>query len=322
MCCSFKLNKYGSNKLIIIKSRDILKSQIKRVRIAEQGAKVSIGVYVILAIAKIGVGFYLRSSSLSADGLNNLTDVLSSVTVLVGLKTARKPADDNHPYGHWKAEPIASLITSFIMLFVGFQVFQSSIVRLYRGELIAPNRLAAVIAVVSAVILLFLYRYNLRLAKKAKSTGLKAVAQDNLADSLTSLATAVAIVGASLGWIWLDSIMASIVALIIVKTGIEIFKESTFSLSDGFKDKHLSLYRSEIQMIPEVISVPSIKARMYGANTYVDVTILVDRNMTVQEGHDITESIEKLLYEKFDVMHTDVHVEPDNIVEQFNEEQM
>ncbi|MFO8068389.1 MAG: cation diffusion facilitator family transporter [Alkalibacterium sp.] len=299
-----------------------MKSQIKRVRIAEQGAKVSIGVYVILAVVKIAVGFFLRSTSLSADGLNNLTDVLSSVTVLVGLRTARIPADHNHPYGHWKAEPIASLITSFIMLFVGFQVFQNSLVRLYSGELVPPNRLAAIVAIVSAVVLLFLYRYNLILAKEAKSTGLKAVAQDNLADSLTSMATAIAIIGASFGWVWLDSLMASVVALIIIKTGIGIFKESTFSLSDGFKDKQLSLYKSEIQTIPEVISVASIKARMYGANTYVDVTILVDGDMTVQESHDVTENIEKILYEQFDVMHTDVHVEPDDLIKQFNEEQM
>ncbi|WP_256244442.1 cation diffusion facilitator family transporter [Alkalibacterium sp. 20] len=299
-----------------------MKSQINRVLIAEKGAKVSIGVYVILAIVKIAVGFFLRSTSLSADGLNNLTDVFSSVTVLFGLKTARIPADANHPYGHWKAEPIASLITSFIMLFVGFQVFQSSIVRLYRGELVAPNQLAAVIAIISAIVLLFLYRYNLLLSKEAKSTGLRAVAQDNLADSLTSIATAIAILGASFGLVWLDTVMASIVALIIVKTGIDIFKESTFLLSDGFKDKQLSLYKTKIQMIPEVKNVASIKARMYGANTYVDVTILVDRNMTVQESHDITETIEKLLYEKFDVMHTDVHVEPDGLINQFNEEQM
>lgn len=299
-----------------------MNSQIKRVKIAEQGARVSIAVYVLLAVTKLSVGYFMRSTSLSADGFNNLTDVLSSVTVLVGLKTARKPADANHPYGHWKAEPIASLITSFIMLFVGFQVFQNSILRLYRGELIPPNRLAAVVALISALVLFILYRYNLNLAKKAKSTGLKAVSQDNLADSLTSLATAAAILGASIGWVWLDSIMATIVALIIVKTGVDVFKESTFSLSDGFKDKHLYLYKSKIRMVPKVKSVPSIKARMYGANTYVDVTILVDGEMTVQEGHDVTEIIEKLLYEEFDVMHTDVHVEPYDLTDQFNREQM
>ena len=295
---------------------------MQRVKMAEQGAKVSISVYMILALAKFVVGFFLDSSSLSADGLNNLTDVLSSVTILAGLKTARKPADKNHPYGHWKAEPIASLITSFIMLFVGFQIFQNSILRFFQNELVEPNKLASIVALISSFILFILYRYNLNLAKNVNSDGLKAVARDNLADSLTSLATAMAIIGSSIGWVWLDNMMASVVAVIIIKTGIDVFRESTFSLSDGFKDKHLHSYKIKILTLDKVKEVSSIKARMYGANTYVDVTILVDGKMTVQEGHDITERIEKLLYDEFDVMHTDVHVEPDNLIKQFNRDQM
>ncbi|MDN6294678.1 MAG: cation diffusion facilitator family transporter [Alkalibacterium sp.] len=304
------------------KSWDNLNNQMQRVKMAEQGAKVSISVYMILALAKFVVGFFLDSSSLSADGLNNLTDVLSSVTILAGLKTARKPADKNHPYGHWKAEPIASLITSFIMLFVGFQIFQNSILRFFQNELVEPNKLASIVALISSFILFILYRYNLNLAKNVNSDGLKAVARDNLADSLTSLATAMAIIGSSIGWVWLDNMMASVVAVIIIKTGIDVFRESTFSLSDGFKDKHLHSYKIKILTLDKVKEVSSIKARMYGANTYVDVTILVDGKMTVQEGHDITERIEKLLYDEFDVMHTDVHVEPDNLIKQFNRDQM
>lgn len=296
--------------------------QFDRVKSAERGAKISISIYIILALLKVILGSEFRSSSLLADGFNNLTDVISSVTVLVGLKTARMPADDNHPYGHWKAEPIASLITSFLMLLVGFQVLERSISRMITGEITPPNQLAAIVSIVSTLVLFTLYRYNLSLAKRVNSAGLKAVSNNNLADSLTSLATAVAIIGASSGLIWLDRIMAIIVSLIIIKTGIDVFKESVFSLSDGFKDKHLAEYKTNILNISQVKEVPSIKARMYGANTYVDVTILVDGNLTVQEGHDITEHIEKMLYENFDVMHTDVHVEPDSLENQFSEEQM
>lgn len=296
--------------------------QFDRVKSAERGAKISISIYIILALLKVILGSEFRSSSLLADGFNNLTDVISSVTVLVGLKTARMPADDNHPYGHWKAEPIASLITSFLMLLVGLQVLERSISRMITGEITPPNQLAAIVSIVSTLVLFALYRYNLSLAKRVNSAGLKAVSNNNLADSLTSLATAVAIIGASSGLIWLDRIMAIIVSLIIIKTGIDVFKESVFSLSDGFKDKHLAEYKTNILNISQVKEVPSIKARMYGANTYVDVTILVDGNLTVQEGHDITEHIEKMLYENFDVMHTDVHVEPDSLENQFSEEQM
>lgn len=297
-------------------------NKYNRVKLAERGARVSISVYIILALVKVLLGYFLNAASLLADGFNNLTDVVSSVTVLIGLKTARKPADSDHPYGHWKAEPIASLITSFIMLFVGFQVLQSSIVRIISGEITPPDQSAAIVSVASAIVLYLLYRFNLSLANKANSAGLKAVSKDNLADSLTSSATAIAITGASFGWGWLDGVMAVIVSLIIIKTGVEVFKESSFSLSDGFKDKHLTEYKNEILLLPRVKEVATIKARMYGANTYVDVTILVDGMMTVQEGHDVTEMIEEVLYEKYDVMHTDVHVEPDTIEDQFNKDQM
>jgi cation diffusion facilitator family transporter len=299
-----------------------MENRFERIRVAERGARVSIAVYILLAIAKIGVGYIFASSALTADGFNNLTDMISSVTVLIGLRAARKPADENHTYGHWKAEPIASLITSFVMLLVGFQVFQSTITRMIAGEMTPPNQLAAIVALGSMVIMFGVYRFNMRLANRVQSNGLKAVAKDNLADALTSLATAVAIFASAYGLIWVDGLMAIVVALIIFKTGVEVFRESTFSLSDGFHEEELTEYRQALETIPQVKGIESIKARMYGTNIYVDVTILVDAKMTVQEGHDITEIIEKLLYEKHDVMHTDVHVEPDTIIQQFNQDQM
>jgi cation diffusion facilitator family transporter len=299
-----------------------MENRFERIRVAERGARVSIAVYILLAIAKIGVGYIFASSALTADGFNNLTDVISSVTVLIGLRAARKPADENHPYGHWKAEPIASLITSFVMLLVGFQVFQSTITRMIAGEMTPPNQLAAIVALGSMVVMFAVYRFNMRLANRVQSNGLKAVAKDNLADALTSLATAVAIFASAYGLIWVDGLMAIVVALIIFKTGVEVFRESTFSLSDGFHEEELTEYRQALETIPQIKGIESIKARMYGTNIYVDVTVLVDAKMTVQEGHDITEIIEKLLYEKHDVMHTDVHVEPDTIIQQFNQDQM
>lgn len=299
-----------------------MSDQFNRIKMSERGAVVSIIVYISISMLKLLVGNLANSGSLTADGYNNFTDVISSVTVLVGLRTARRPADENHPYGHWKAEPIASLITSFVMLFVGFQVLLTSISRLIQGEIPAPNLTAAWIALISAIVLFIVHRYNLHLAKNTKSNGLKAVAKDNLADALTSLATALAIFASSFGFAWLDVVMALIVSFIILRTGVEVFKENAFSLSDGFREEDLEKYKRAIATIPYIEEIASIKGRMYGNNTYVDVTILVDAHMTVQEGHNITEELEELLYEKFDVQFTDVHVEPDTIRDQFSNEQV
>lgn len=298
-------------------------SREERVKLSERGAWVSIIVYIILALVKAGSGLIFNSAALLADGLNNFTDTISSIAVLIGLKTARKPADDYHPYGHWKAEPIASLVTSFIMLFLGLQLLISAITSLIRQEVNQPpSNLAAIISLLAMLVLLAVAGYNRKIAIESSSFGLEAVSKDNLNDALTSLATALAIFTSSLNLAWLDQVMAIVIALIILKTGIGVFKQSSFALSDGFDDSLLQAYHDRISQLEEVQAIPQLKARMYGANIYVDCTILVQAQMTVQESHDITEVIEKILYEEFDVMHTDVHVEPHNIQDQFSDEQM
>ena len=154
------------------------------------------------------------------------------------------------------------------------------------------------------------YIFNHRLANRINSLGLAASAKDNLSDALTSFATAIAIFGSIFGLYWLDGVMAVFVGIVIIKTAIDIFRESAFSLSDGFETNHLAEYRQAILDIPDVQQVTSIAARSYGANVYVDVTILLDAELTVLRSHEITEAVEDCLRTVFNVFETDVHVEP------------
>ncbi len=287
-----------------------MSKQVERLQESENGAKVSIAVYILMAGLKLGVGLFFNASSLIADGFNNFGDVISSIAMLIGLRTSRIPPDDNHPYGHWKAESIASLLTSFIMILLGMQVLTDAIGKILSGELIAPNPLAGIVGLISAMVMWGVHRYNLNLSHKTHSKGLKAVAKDNLADALTSLATAIAIFAASFSLWWVDYVMALIVGGIILKTGVEIASENMFSLSDGFNQQLLNEYRASVIKINRIQQIVSLKARMYGNNIYVDITIVVSGNMSVQESHDLTEEVEELLFKQFDVMHTDVHVEP------------
>lgn len=287
-----------------------MQDRYEELKRAEKGAIVSIVAYIFLSLIKISIGVTYQSVALRADGLNNLTDVFSSIAVLTGLKLARRPADDNHPYGHWKAETIASLITSFVMLFVGIQVLYSSFNRIIAGEIMPPEKITGWIGFIGAVIMMGVYFYNLVLAKKINSEGLKAVAKDNLSDALTSLGTTIAIIGTMLGYVWMDGAMAIIVSIIIIKTGLGIFHDSVFSLSDGFNTADLDRYKASILSLPNVLSVKDIKARKYGANIYVDLTIIVDATLTVREGHQITENVERILRDSYGIIDIDVHVEP------------
>ena len=92
-----------------------------------KGAWLSIGTYLILSSAKLTIGYIGTSEALKADGLNNTTDIIASIAVLIGLRIAQRPPDSNHQYGHLRAETVASLVASFIMLVVGLQVLVSSL---------------------------------------------------------------------------------------------------------------------------------------------------------------------------------------------------
>ena len=282
----------------------------QRLKQAERGAILSIITYILLSTSKLIVGKLFFSQALFADGLNNLTDVLSSILVFVGLKISQKPADKNHPYGHWKFETIASLITSFIMCIIGLEVIKDAWNTIIQTKHESPSMFTAIIGLISSIILFGVYHYNNLLATKINSIGLKAAAKDNYSDALTSISTSIAIFAASLGISWLDGVMAFIVGMMILKTAYDVFSESTFQLTDGFEPEKMKEYKPLILSHPEVKSIEEMKARRYGSNIYLDLTVCMDSNLTVWRSHEITEEIELELTEHFGINFIDIHVEP------------
>lgn len=278
-------------------------------RLAQKGAYISIVMYVILSIIKYIVGTSYHSSALRADSLNNLTDIFVSVAVLVGLKISIKPADKNHPYGHMKTENITTLIVSFIIMFVGIQVISSNIPVLFTGEYGQPSTLTIWVSFISGIVMLLVYKFNDSLSKKTKSTSLKSAAKDNLSDALVSIGTGIGLIFTQIGFPIVDIVLAVILGVIIVLTGFSIFKESIFTLSDGFHEKDLNNYSEDISKIPGVIDVPSIKGRYHGNSVFLDVTIVVDKKLSLDEAHDICDLVEKEL-QKSGVYSSYVHPEP------------
>ena len=283
----------------------------QRLKQAERGAILSIITYILLSSSKLIVGKLFFSQALFADGLNNFTDVLSSILVFIGLKISQKPADKNHPYGHWKFETLASLMTSFLMCIIGLEVIRDAWGYFKSPIQEQPSLITAIIGGISALLMFGVYRYNHSLAIKIHSLGLKAAAKDNLSDALTSLSTSIAILAAKLSFSWLDGVMAIIVGMMILKTAFDIFKESSFQLTDGFEPEEMKEYKPIILAHPEIKTIEEIKARRYGSNIYLDLTVCMDPNLTVWRSHEITEEIELELEEHFGITFVDIHVEPD-----------
>lgn len=285
-------------------------SEYQNIKKGEKGAWISIIVYLVLAAAKLTIASIGNSEALRADGLNNTTDVIASVAVLIGLKISRKPPDQDHHYGHFRAETIASLVAAFIMMTVGIEVIIGTIQDIINQEVSEPQLLTAWTALAAAAVMYFVYRYNLNLSKKIDSNALYAAAQDNRSDALVSIGAAIGIFGSQFGAYWLDPLAGLIVGLIICKTAWEIFRDSTHSLTDGFDEEKIESIRDTISKHPDVWAVKDVKARLQGNQTLVEATIHVNPHITIEQGHTITDDVEDTLEKEHHILYAHIHIEP------------
>lgn len=286
-------------------------SQSENLKIAQRGAYLSLVVYIILSVAKFVTGYVYQSAAVRADALNNMTDIIVSIAVIVGLKISIKPADKNHPYGHLKSENISTLLVSFIIMFVGIQVVIENAPRLITQDKNVPNVITIIVSVVSGVIMLGVFYVNRQLAKKTNSSSLQSASKDNLSDSLVSIGTAIGLVFTQIGFPIVDIILANILGLLIIYTGFGIFRESIFALSDGFNEKDLEEYRNDILEVKDVIDVNNIKGRYHGSSIFIDVTIVVQPDLSLYEAHQICDRVENHLHEK-GISSVYVHPEPNS----------
>ncbi|MEH6949348.1 cation diffusion facilitator family transporter [Bacillus sp. JJ634] len=279
-------------------------------KLGERGAIISIIAYICLSVLKLAIGYISDSAALKADGLNNTTDIIASIAVLIGLKLSQRPPDKDHGYGHWKSETIASMIASFIMVAVGIQVLLDAVTSMIQGGKESPDIIAAYVGVFSALVMYFVYRYNKKLAIKINSKSVMAAAKDNISDAWISIGTAVGIFGSQLNMPWLDTVTAIIVGLLICKTAWDIFKQASHELSDGFDPEKIELYKNVILKVGGVKGIKGIKGRNYGNNEVIDVEILVNSTLDIKEAHEIATHIEKVMINDYGVYDVHVHVEP------------
>lgn len=282
----------------------------KRLPSPQIGAWISMVVYALFAAGKLTIGFLGNSHALWADGINNVSDLFVSMTVLIGLRMANKPPDPDHPYGHERMETIASLLASFVIGMAGLQVLQRAIAQWMRGVAPTPDLLTVYVGIASSVVLWGVYRYNAHLARITQRRALLAVAMDTRSDAFVSAGTCIGIGGAIYGIGWLDAATASLIGVVILWTAWKIFREATWALSDGFEPLHLSTYTTTIKAVKGVLAVQDVRGRLHGNVPILDVTICVDPLLTVSESHRISEHIEHVMYAQHQLLRVHIHIEP------------
>jgi len=277
---------------------------------SQQGAWLSIAAYIALSALKLAVGWWAGSKALTADGVNNLTDVLGSVAVLFGLRWAIKPADDDHHYGHQKAETVAAMVVASIMGLVGLDVGISALRAVFRPNLEVPHPLSIWVGLGSALVMVGVYTYNIRLSRETGSRALAAAAYDNRSDAITSLGAVAGIVGAQLGLRWLDPLAGVVVAGVIIQTAWHIGIEAAHALTDGFSNESLGQIRQRVANVKGVFRVHDLRARYLGNEVAVEVTIGVRPSLTLVEAHGVSEQVEDELRGFMAIEHVHVHMEP------------
>lgn len=268
---------------------------------------------VILTVLKIVSGIIGKSSSIIADGLHSASDIITSIAVFIGSKISKKPKDLKHQYGHERAETIVSFILSSMLIVVALGIGLEGIRILFNpSKIVTPTILPLIMSVISILIKEYQYRITIKVAKKINSSSLKADAWHHRSDALSSIAAFIGIGGSILGIRLLDPIASIIVALVVIKVGIDIFKTSCNDLMDtsiNFKD--LELIKTIANNYKDIEGISSIKSRKHGAYAYIDMSILIDNDKTLYNAHEISHKLEKLIIEELPyIKEVNIHIEP------------
>ncbi len=287
---------------------------MKGIELGEKVSLISIVFNVILCVFKIFAGILGNSKAMIADGIHTLSDVLATFVVYLGLKVSSKEADENHPYGHEKYEPVFAKIVSVILIITGFVIGYKSILALIKGNIKVPGRIALIAAFVSIIMKEGMYWYTIKVAKKINSISMEADAWHHRSDAFSSIGTFAGILGARMGYVILDPIAGIIVSFFILKVGIEFYLRATRQLVDEAADiETIEKIRNFTCSVKGVEGIKDLKTRIFGNKMYVDIDIFVDGMLSVEEGHNIAENVHDIIEKKIgNVKHCMVHLEPKN----------
>ena len=276
---------------------------------------ISILLNIGLTILKILAGILGNSTAIIADGLHSASDIITSIGILIGNKISRKPRDDEHQYGHEKAESLVSFILAAVLIGIALKIGYDGFKDLINiNNILVPNALPLVVALISIAVKEYQYQITIRVAKRINSSSLKADAWHHRSDAFSSIAAFIGIGGAMLGFKILDPIASIIVAIVVIKVGIEILKSSCDELMDSSISKEdIREIKSLIDNNKKIYGIKDFKSRKYGSIAYIDMSIFIDKSKTLEEAHDIADNLEHSIISNLNyIKEINIHTEPYN----------
>ena len=265
----------------------------------------------LLAAGKIIVGSISGAISVTADGLNNLTDCGSNVVSVIGFKMSEKPADKEHPFGHRRAESVASLLIAVIILVVAAELIMQSAEKIFSPSDTDISLLVLAVLAVSVAVKLFMFFMNRSLGKAISSETLKATAADSISDVVATTAVLISAIITRFTNLELDGYLGVVVALFIAVTGIGILKDTVSNLLGKAPDPGtVREIEKRVLSFENVRGLHDLTVHDYGQNKlYATVHVEVDAQMSITSAHDLADRIEKDFAEHTAIALT-VHIDP------------
>lgn len=270
---------------------------------------------LILACIKFVVGFIGSSQAVIADAVHSLSDMSTDLAVIFGVKFWSAPPDEEHPYGHKRIEAIITAAIGITLAGVAVVLVYKSLTTIRESYIKQTALIALLGPIVSIVLKEILYRWTIRVGKQVKSTAVIANAWHHRSDALSSIPALLAVSASAINpnWAFVDHIGALIIAVFILKVSWDIISPSLSELTDrGVSQRDRELIRHIALSVEGVQNVHAIRSRKFGSNLYVDLHILVEPEMSVRDGHEISKNVNyKLIKEGPEILDVVVHLEPD-----------
>ncbi len=266
---------------------------------------------LFLFVIKLTVGVLSSSISITADALNNLSDMGSSVVTMLGFRLASKPADPDHPYGHGRFEYVSAFIVSGLIILVGFELLKSSVDKILHPQQLEFTLWSVIILVCSVVVKLWMFLFNRKIGRKIDSDAVLATAADSRNDALTTTAILASVVIMMLTEINLDAYIGLLISLFILWSGFKTAKDTLDPLlGEALDSETAKELEREIMSFDGFLGVHDLIAHNYGpGRSFASVHVEVPSNTDIVKCHEQIDLCEKLVFERTGV-HLTIHMDP------------
>lgn len=275
-----------------------------------------LAVNLLLSVLKMSAGLLGHSQAMVADAIHSLSDSLTDVAILLGVRFWSAPPDDRHPYGHWRIETLVTTGIGLLLIAVAIGITFNSIRNIQHGVDDAPSWLAFWTAIVSLLVKELLYHWTARTGRRLASSAVVANAWHHRSDAMSSIPAALAILAARLKpeWAFVDQVGAILVSGFVLYAAWGIIRSATGDLTDeAAPEPLLADIRLTCKQLEGVSSVHAMRTRKVGPGYHMDLHVLVNPDLSVRQGHNIATRVKRHLLGQLPSVHdVVVHIEPDD----------